>query len=285
MRLTKHHGLGNDFLVLLDMAGDTPVDPELVRQMCGRHTGVGADGLIRATRPAPGDGPPPDAVMELYNADGSRAEMSGNGIRCLAQALLLDEWVADKPGDQDANGNGAEPTAVVIATDAGRRTVARRGAVDATTQLFAVDMGPVRFDGPAPEWTGGPVTRAAWADMGNPHLVLLVDPFQPLEGIDLVALGEEVNRAVPQGANVHLVQPGPDDDAITIRTYERGVGLTQACGTGASASAAVAHSWNLVGEQVDVHMPGGVAQVRLGPSIELTGPATVVAAVEYPFGG
>src|SRR5262249_46829598 len=108
MRLTKHHGLGNDFLVLLDHVGDQPLTPDRVRALCDRHRGVGADGVLRATH-GTGDGPEVDAVMELYNADGSRAEMSGNGIRCLAQALLRAGW--------------AEPPAVRIATDAGLRTI------------------------------------------------------------------------------------------------------------------------------------------------------------------
>src|SRR5262245_21835303 len=87
MRLTKHHGLANDFLVLLDPDASPPLDPALARALCARHTGIGADGIIRAV-PAT-DGGPARVVMELRNADGSRAEMSGNGIRCLAQALAL----------------------------------------------------------------------------------------------------------------------------------------------------------------------------------------------------
>jgi diaminopimelate epimerase len=276
MRFTKHHGLGNDFLVLLDLDGDMPVDAELARAVCDRHTGVGADGLIRATRPSAADGPPPDAIMELYNADGSRAEMSGNGIRCLAQALLLDEWVADKPD---------EPAVALISTDAGLRTVVLRGMADSTTHLFTVDMGAVCLGGDAAPWIDGPVVRAGWADMGNPHLVLEVDSAHPLDEVDLVALGEVTNAATPGGANVHVLQPGPGAEAVTIRTYERGVGLTNACGTGACASVAVAHAWGLVGEQAEVLMPGGSALVRLGETVELTGPATVVAIVAYPIGG
>jgi len=282
MRLTKHHGLGNDFLVLLDRSGDHPVDAELARHLCHRHLGIGADGLLRASLPAAeaaesaGAGAPeaPDAVMELYNADGSRAEMSGNGIRCLVQALVLEGWVEPK-----ADG----PSEVAVLTDAGLRTVVVQQSLDATTHLLSVDMGPVRFEPGGSHWTGGPFVRSAWADMGNPHLVLEVDRGEAFDAIDLVGLGEQVNAGTPQGANVHLLQAGPGDDAVTIRTYERGVGLTQACGTGACASAAVAHAWGLVGERVDVHQPGGPASVRLGATVELTGPATVIAAVEHPY--
>jgi diaminopimelate epimerase len=277
MRLTKHHGLGNDFLVLLDRSGDQPLTPDQVRALCDRHRGIGADGVLRAT-PGPHSGPDGeavDAVMELRNADGSRAEMSGNGIRCLAQALLLAGW--------------AEPPAVRIQTDAGLRTITVHRQVDASTALLEVDMGPVRLDDDAGEWTGGPLRRATWVNMGNPHLVVGVEVEGSLEGdraqlaaaIDLVALGEKVNATVDGGANVHLLTRAEDDgDRIAIRTYERGVGPTQACGTGACASAAVAHAWGLVGDQVAVDMPGGTAQVRLADTVALVGPAALIATID-----
>jgi diaminopimelate epimerase len=278
MRLTKHHGLGNDFLVLLDRDGDRPITPERVRALCDRHRGIGADGVLRAVPGDRGGDGDVDAVMELYNADGSRAEMSGNGIRCLAQALLLAGW--------------AEPPAVRIATDAGLRTITVHRPVDRSTALLEVDMGAVRLDGDAGEWTGGALRRASWANMGNPHVVIEVevegsvggDGDQLAAAVDLVALGEKVNAAVPEGANVHLLtrpRPGGDgDDRIAIRTYERGVGPTQACGTGACASAAVARSWGLVGDRVAVEMPGGTAEVRLGDTVALVGPATFIATID-----
>src|SRR5690606_14437937 len=116
MRLTKHHGLGNDFLVVLDPEAAHPLDAEIARQLCDRHTGIGADGVMRAVPPAPGE--PAIARMELRNADGSRAEMSGNGIRCFAQALRLGGWP------------GAEADEIAVATDAGLRTVTVHGRVD-----------------------------------------------------------------------------------------------------------------------------------------------------------
>jgi diaminopimelate epimerase len=277
MRLTKHHGLGNDFLVLLDREGDQPVTPELVRALCDRHRGIGADGLMRAV-PGEGEGDARvDAVMELRNADGSRAEMSGNGIRCLAHALLLAGW--------------AEAPAVRIATDAGLRTITVHRPVDRSTALLEVDMGAVRLDGDAGEWTDGPLRRATWANMGNPHLVVEVEVEGSADGdgdqlaaaVDLVALGEKVNATVEGGANVHLLtRPSGTghDDRIAIRTYERGVGPTQACGTGACASAAVARAWGLVGDRVAVDMPGGTAEVRLAGTVALVGPATFVATID-----
>jgi diaminopimelate epimerase len=320
VRLTKHHGLGNDFLVLLDREGDHPVTPELVRELCDRHVGIGADGLLRAT-PTPTDGV--DARMELYNADGSVAEMSGNGIRCLGQALLLAGWTArddqvviathagvrtltvhqtfddrrwnggtggphgggaDQPGPADVDAEGtatAGPGA--SAPEASPAGGTAGGAADASrTVVLSVDMGPARLDGEAPEWTGGRVRRAVWADMGNPHLVAEVDGLDEAAVEELVALGEQVNAKVPGGANVHFVVVGPGD-AITVRTYERGVGLTQACGTGACAAAAVAQQWEVMGPSVTVDMPGGQAVVHVGSTVTLTGPATAVAAVDFPW--
>jgi diaminopimelate epimerase len=279
MRLTKHHGLGNDFLVVLDTDASHPLDPDLARALCDRHTGVGADGIIRATPAAPGG--VARARMQLFNADGSRAEMSGNGIRCLAQALVL-AW--PEVGTQ-----------IPIETDAGLRTVTVHEKIDPVTHSLSVAMGPARIDGAAPEWAGGAVGRALVVDMGNPHVVLDVSEAtaDAADEIDLIALGETVNAKVPGGANVHLVTPldapragaGTEArDGISIRTYERGVGLTQACGTGACASAVAARAWGLAGDQVSVVMPGGRAEVMLaaadGDQVVLRGPATYVAEIE-----
>ncbi|HEX6166464.1 MAG TPA: diaminopimelate epimerase [Acidimicrobiales bacterium] len=278
MRLTKHHGLGNDFLVVLDPDASHPLDADLARALCDRHTGVGADGILRATPTAPGG--PARARMELRNADGSRAETSGNGIRCLAQALLLGGW----PG-------AAGATEVAIETDAGLRTVTVHDRVDGVTHDLSVAMGAARVDGEAPEWTGGGVTRALLVDMGNPHLVLDLSagaagddgPGDDESEVDLVTLGEAVNAKVAGGANVHLLTttaaPG-----IAVRTYERGVGPTLACGTGACASAVAARRWGMAGDRVAVDMPGGRAEVTLGatdrdPAV-LRGPAVFVAEIE-----
>jgi diaminopimelate epimerase len=283
MRLTKHHGLGNDFLVLLDEDGPGPLSADQVRALCDRRRGVGADGLIRATRPGDAVNVGIVAVMELTNADGSRAEMSGNGIRCLAQALVAAGW--------------ATGPALPISTDAGLRTVTVHDQLDAVTQVSSVDMGPARVVGDAPEWAGGPFRRALLVDMGNPHLVVELAPGheQAAAGdtgdVRLVELGERVNAKLPDGANVHLLAPdgdGTDDgradgsNGIVIRTYERGVGPTLACGTGACASAAAAHAWGLAGDRVPVRQPGGSAEVALGPTVVLRGPATLVATVDVP---
>ena len=269
-RLTKHHGLGNDFVVVVDADAAHPVGADLARALCDRHTGIGADGVLRALPATTPDGGRATR-MELRNADGSPAEMSGNGIRCLVQALLL-----------------VEPTLapqVPVLTDAGLRVVTVHERVDAVTHSLSVAMGAARVDGEAPEWAGGDVARAVVVDMGNPHLVLDLSAAGPAVAaeVDLEAVGEAVNAKVPGGANVHLLTAS-GDGTIAIRTYERGVGPTRACGTGACASAVAARAWGLTGEVVPVDMPGGRADVTLGSAagdeIVLRGPATYVAAIE-----
>jgi diaminopimelate epimerase len=275
MRLTKHHGLGNDFLVLLDADGSRSLGPDEVRALCDRHRGVGADGLIRATRPGDAVAFGIVARMELTNADGSRAEMSGNGIRCLAQALVAAGWA---PGP-----------ALPISTDAGLRTVTVHDQAGAATQVSSVEMGVPDLVGDAPEWATGPFRRALRVDMGNPHLVLELAPGHEdaaagdTDDVRLVELGERVNAKLPGGANVHLLAPdGPGGPGVAIRTYERGVGPTLACGTGACASAAAARAWGLAGDRVPVRQPGGVAEVTLGSAAVLRGPSTFVATVDVP---
>jgi diaminopimelate epimerase len=275
MRLTKHHGLGNDFLIVLDPDATHPLDAERARALCDRHTGVGADGVIRAT---PASGGRALVRMELRNADGSPAEMSGNGIRCLGQALLV--WW---PG-VDA-GPGGE---IAIETDAGLRTLTVHGPEGPATVVLSVAMGRAVVEGEAPEWTGGPVARALRVGMGNPHLVLDLSAAgaEAAADVDLLALGEAANAKIEGGANVHLLTAGAGEagEGIAIRTYERGVGPTRACGTGACAAAVAARVWGLAGGQVPVAMEGGRAEVTLGPSADdevvLRGPATYVGAVE-----
>jgi diaminopimelate epimerase len=265
IRLTKHHGLGNDFLVALavDNPGLAP-DPAVARALCDRHQGIGADGLLHALPSAPDSDA--DATMALLNADGSAAEISGNGIRCLAQAILRREGRPE--GD------------VVLDTAAGRRTT-RTVRGDVEGELWVeVDLGAHR-PGPALGAAEGhlPGPRAATVDMGNPHLVCLVeDPV----AVDLATLGPRLEGCFADGINVEVIAPRADG-GLDLRVWERGAGLTQACGSGAAAAVVAAHTWGAVGERVEVHMPGGNATVEVGGgTVLLTGPTVFVAEVVVP---
>lgn len=285
LRLTKHHGLGNDFLVTVLEEGELAVaarQPAQARRWCDRRRGVGADGFIVVTPPGPADteryGSGVDAVMALYNADGSRAEMSGNGIRCLAQALAMDRRTTSADFS--------------VVTDAGLRTLqVRPDPDDATTVRVRVGMGPV-LEGPA--WAPSAAARAelarsvvaghaVTADIGNPHLIVEVaDPWQ----VDLARVGPLLEADFPAGCNVQFIAASPAKlDHLDLTVWERGAGITEACGTGASAAATVAHRWGLVGPRVTVHMPGGMVEVVVGDEqTELIGPATFIAHIEVDLG-
>ena len=247
--LDKYQALGNDFLILID--GD--VDDDFVRRACDRHRGVGADGLITVTKDPAGGA---DLTMVLRNADGGRAEMSGNGIRCLVRAATTQGLVT-----------GPE---VTVATDAG---IKRLWVKD---EGVTVDMGPVVLG--AEREHSSPGWRQRDVDLGNPHLVLLCpDPAE----VHVADLGPRLEQLRPGGLNVEFIAPGPGKDELRFRVWERGAGETQACGTGSCAAAAAAHAWDLVGRNVTVHNPGGDLDVEVGEDTTLlTGPAEFVARVE-----
>ncbi|MGH9118858.1 MAG: diaminopimelate epimerase [Acidimicrobiales bacterium] len=311
MRLSKHHGLGNDFLVLLDLEGAATDLGAVARAACHRHRGVGADGLIHVTRPpklasvssgarraretlhrtgldgpaldgpgldgpggpeldAPGLGGPglhrtsiADVAMGLYNADGTRAEMSGNGIACLAQALVA--------------AGLAGPDRVEVATDAGRRSVEVAATETPRHHRMRVDMGRVTVGEAAATWTADAVLAAATVNIGNPHVVLRVEePAKfPIEDV-----GRRLCETTPGGTNVEAVAPAADG-GLSMVVYERGVGRTEACGTGACAAAAAAANWGLAGDRVMVTMPGGTTEVELGATVHMTTTVVHVATVEF----
>jgi diaminopimelate epimerase len=265
MHLTKHHGLGNDFLVLLDLDGVRPITPADAVALCNRRTGIGADGLLRVSAGA-GD---VDVTMELLNSDGSVAEMSGNGIRCLAQAVFAAGIVP--------------PPVLRVATLAGLRTVTLVETIDDHNQRLQVEMGQAKVVGEEPEWVQGLAVRATRVDVGNPHLVIEWSGERLPSGDELVAIGARIDGGTPGGSNVELIKPGPVAGTIDMVVYERGVGPTLACGTGACAVAAAAHEWGLVGQRSTVAMPGGPVEIELGDPVLLTGDATSVATVVTPY--
>lgn len=265
MRLTKHHGLGNDFLILLEEPGAprAGLDADRARRLCDRRTGIGADGLILGGVPTDHAS---DVTFRLWNSDGSEAEVSGNGLRCLAQAV--------------ATARSTPELALRIATVAGVRTAIVRPGPDPLTADVEVDMGAI---GPGPDLPSELLAslpgKAVTASIGNPHLVVLVDDPASVE---LTDLGPRAEAAVPGGVNVELIT-AVDPATIDFVVWERGAGLTLACGSGACVAAHAAHAWGLVGERVEVRMPGGSAVVQLtAEGARLAGPSTLVATVEVP---
>ncbi len=281
VRLSKLHATGNDFLVwswLGSDASEYSVHTEQARALCDRHTGIGADGLIVVKPGANGA----DAEMLLFNADGGMAEMSGNGMRTLA-------WVAAR------DGLGADG-ALAVDTGGGRRQVElTRHPSTGEVAYVTVDMGsvtwdpaqiPVALDSPfgiTADFHGTRYEGDA-AGMGNPHLVLFVD--DPARArVTQHGPHLEVDERFPKRTNVEFVRvtPGATDE-LDMRVWERGVGETLSCGTGACATAAVAHHRGLVGPRVTVHVPGGDLTVELGAGptrgIRLGGPVVHVFDVD-----
>lgn len=269
MQLTKHHALGNDFLITF--VAEIPDDaPERARRLCDRRAGVGADGLILGID----DGLVP--IMRLFNSDGSPAEISGNGVRCLAQAIAMRRGV---------------PTLEIdIETVAGVRACAVEQSTDPAVATASVDMGEVT-SGDSPDSgtfldgvAGLSPRRWALAGVGNPHVVIEVD--DPA-AVDLERIGPTIEQHFANGVNAHFVSV-VDDHTIDLRPWERGAGATAACGSGATAAAQRAHDWGAVGECVTVRMPGGAAQVDVmtpaRPTAILSGTTTFVAAIQVPHG-
>ena len=238
----KLSGLGNDFLVIENPPTEVTDWPATARRLCDRTTGIGADGLLLL-----GNSGGETLTMKLYNSDGSVAEMSGNGIRCLAQA---------------AHRSSGRTSSVVyqISTDAGTRRVEvtpRSGAiVDAS-----VDMGEISSIEAPSAWSSrgaDPNRPVMHLSVGNPHAVVGV------EDVAVVPL-KELGERVPM-VNLEIIEPGPESNAITMRVHERGAGITMACGTGACASAWAAVQWGLVSAKANdvvVHMDGGDVRVKV----------------------
>jgi diaminopimelate epimerase len=262
MRFAKGHGTGNDFVLLPDPDGALDPSPELFAALCDRHFGIGADGVLRVVRAAAaGVDQPAEWFMDYRNADGSIAEMCGNGVRVFARYLIEEGLVA-----------GPE---LAVATRSGPRSV--RAEPDGR---FTVDMGQVAVLGEGAVEAGGQLLPGVAISVGNPHVACVVD--QPLEEIDLGS-PRVLGPAAPAGVNVEVVRVLGGRE-IAMRVHERGSGLTLSCGTGAVA-AAVAAAWSAgerpaewLGVPWTVRVPGGTLAVTLGATASLlTGPAEIVA--------
>jgi diaminopimelate epimerase len=270
VRLSKLEATGNDFLVWSGLDARTGTEELLsarAARMCDRRRGIGADGLILLLPASEQDS---DCRMILVNADGEVAEMSGNGIRCLA-------WVAHRAGC------GTDER-LVVDTGAGRRVVELRLDIAGDVASATVDMGPVTIDDleRTIQVDGGRYVGAV-ADIGNPHYVLFVDePATAAVATHGPIL--EHDPSFPNRTNVEFATVSAPD-VITMRVWERGVGETLSCGTGASATAAVAHRGHRVGPSVTVRVPGGDLVVEVGDTVRLGGPVRHVFDADVELDG
>lgn len=251
----KYEGLGNDFVVI-EAADEQAVSVELARRLCDRRLGVGADGVLLVL---PGRAPGTDGRMKVINADGSVPEMCGNGLRCVALHVARHR-------------NLAEGT-LRFDTDAGEKRCDVKG------EIVTIDMGVVKHTGDVRlegyDWSLG--------DAGNPHAITI----QPATRAAIETVGPKIekNSHFPNGTNVEFaVVKSPTE--IDLVVWERGVGITQACGTGACATAAVAiaKGWVPADNEITVNLLGGPLAVRMtadGHAI-MRGPAKFVFAGRVP---
>ena len=250
----KGHGTENDFVILPDLDGVLDLTDARVRALCDRQRGLGADGALRVVRSGSG------FFMDYRNADGSVAEMCGNGVRVFAR-YLVDAGLA-------AEGE------FVVGTRAGERPVVTHPDGSVT-----VDMGPARIVGTSVATVDGRAFAGVAVDLGNPHLACVTEVA--VADVDLSAPPAHDPVMFPHGVNVEFVNVVADG-ALRMRVHERGVGETRSCGTGTVAAAA---SWLLgTGKRVGkatVDVPGGQVTVVIdGHTSTLTGPAVLVARGE-----
>ncbi len=276
MRFTKMHGLGNDY-VYVDGWDHTVEDPAAIaRFVSDRHFGIGSDGLILILP----DGEA-DCRMRMFNADGSEAQMCGNGVRCVAKYAF------------DRGRSKANPMAV--ATGAGVKTIELTVGADGLVEAACVDMGtpilggrqiPTTFDGERvinrPLSSAGTDWLVTCVSMGNPHAVVFVDD---LADVDLAVVGPafENHPAFPERINAHFVRvDGPGE--VTMATWERGSGITLACGTGACAVCVAGVLTGKAEREVLAHLPGGDLTLdwrEADDRVYMTGPATEVFTGEW----
>jgi diaminopimelate epimerase len=260
MKFTKAHAYGNDFLYMLE--ADVPPRPLdlLAREMCDRHAGVGADGLI-VYRPDDRG-----ASMRLLNADGSRSEVSGNGVRGLAAILL----------GADTRSRGE----VTIQTEAGPKQLTRLGRETASRQTFRAAMGVPRDLRRVPVAAAGETLHLVVMDFGNPQAVVLGDLPEP-DRFPLLGAALERHPMFPERTNVEFASVEAPD-RVSILIWERGVGPTRSSGTGSCAALIAAAAFGGAARAADVVAPGGTQRVDWQEDqVYLTGWAEVLFEGEW----
>jgi len=285
LHFTKGQGTGNDFVLFTDPEAEFPLDPDLVRALCDRRTGIGADGVIRAARSgalldrtaAAAAEQGAEWFMDYHNADGSVAEMCGNGVRVFVRYLLERGLVVLDEG-----------STLSVGTRAGVRTVTR------VRTDFEVDLGAWRLEPGEPEVRARSLHAARPGlalSVGNPHVVVALAGEDELAALDLT-VPPVVEPAPTGGTNVEFVVPSDPlvvdgTGSIRMRVHERGSGETLSCGTGAAAAALAVRHWAgaAAPDTWAVGVPGGVLGVRVvahadGEHVLLSGPAELVFSGE-----
>ena len=273
MKITKMHGLGNDFIVFFDEGTIELYVTDMAQRLCDRHTGIGADGLVIVMPSEVAD-----VRMRIINSDGSEAEMCGNGIRCFAK-YAYDRKIITKD-------------IFTVETLAGIMTP-EIIAEDGVAKLVKVNMGK-------PTFTASAIPMAVEAEkvidytidvdgtfyvvssvlLGVPHTEVFVDDVQT---VPLTVLGPKIEKhpLFPKGTNVNFVQV-VNENTVKVRTWERGAGATLACGTGSCSSAVMAHEKGLTGRSVDVQLYLGTLHIDYDEdgTVYMTGPAEEVFSLE-----
>lgn len=276
MRFAKGHGTQNDFVILPDLGAELDLTPAAVGALCDRRRGLGADGVLRVTTAGAAVaagvlGQLPEGVsggdwfMDYRNADGSVAEMCGNGVRVFAHYLRA---AGLESADEFVVGSLAGPRPITV------------HHVDDVRAEITVDMGKANTLGPGEALVGGRRFAGLAVDVGNPHLAC-VDPglsAAELAALDVAAPVSFDHGRFPDGVNVEVLT-APSDGAVAMRVHERGVGETRSCGTGtvAAAVAALAHTGAATGA-LRVDIPGGQVRVTVTEATSyLRGPSQLVA--------
>ncbi|HVN81966.1 MAG TPA: diaminopimelate epimerase [Terriglobia bacterium] len=280
LRFAKLEGSGNDFLVVEDPSGVEQLDTEFVQRICDRHLGIGADGLVAYTGLPDGEA---HLAMRLFNADGSEAEISGNGLRCLAARIFHRGLHA--------------ATELRVQTRAGIKRVQKISA-SGTGFTFEVEMGlpildpakiPFRLAPPAESLigcrlqVGEEIYSVTVTSMGNPHCSIFLDSF---EGLDWKGVGRriEVHPAFPEKTNVEFIRI-VNTGTIEVLFWERGVGTTLSSGTGACAATVASVLNGFVSRKVRVMTRGGELEIEWGSDgiLKLVGPVKMICEGEYLF--
>lgn len=269
IRFTKMHGAGNDYIYVNTLLYDIENPEEEAVKWSDRHKGIGSDGLVLICRPTTAEA---DYRMRIFNADGSEAMMCGNASRCIGK-YLFERGLADK-------------TEIKLETLSGIKTLKLHVGVDGkTVESVTVDMlepelhNAIQYD----EACGGNLTaggrnfKGTFVCMGNPHFVTFVDD---VNSVDIAGYGKELERdkAFPERCNIEFAQV-LKDASIRTRVWERGSGITMACGTGACATAVAAAHTGRCGRKSVIRMDGGDLNIEWSDAdnhVYMTGPATIV---------